>query len=530
MIYDVNNVFSPLASRSQKGVCYITTSMQDIEADSKFADLYSEMSSCGLVVNNVGMSFDRNNRNVLKTTQFKNSLERVARDGVDIDRVLYQILGFEFKCTDKLKTKDFIDALDLLVYNLNSMYSDITLLSNIVAQVMSVLLVFKDSIVCKSESDKRVLFYIGLLNREWAMSLHILSYLGFDIVYVNNFVNDSEFRYSWIRKPSITFKASDVLSAVNTDNYNYKQEVQTMLSQNDTSGVFSSNAAVSTVEVKTLRPTKDEYNLLWQSINPARPGFKADSGNMNISNLFGVFTGMPLNWMKAEDFGEYNDLIMSKVADADFVWVPRKKSSDCIVSQELANFKSGLSRLLKRGGVNVSDLAAMNYLTNLVRMNQTMRSFILSKINDMLEDMPTRSEKLDFLFSLGNLPAEFYNVVSNFEFNKFPPKVVGIALNRTFDKLDCLFFEFFNKLGFDILIFTPTNRSVFELDVFNSLSETYSIGKSVVVDDMIWNSKKFKSSKVFGGVKLDSIICKFDGIGNVLKNSFENINSFGDLA
>ena len=109
-IYDVNNVFSPLATRSQKGVCYITTSMQDIEDDPRFSSLYSEMSSRGLVVNNVGMAFDRNNRNVLKTAQFKNALERVAREGVDIDRVLYQILGFEFKCTDKVKSKNFIDA------------------------------------------------------------------------------------------------------------------------------------------------------------------------------------------------------------------------------------------------------------------------------------------------------------------------------------------------------------------------------------------------------------------------------------
>ena len=529
-IYDVNNVFSPLATRNQKGVCYITTSMQDIEDDPRFSSLYSEMSSRGLVVNNVGMAFDRNNRNVLKTAQFKNALERVAREGVDIDRGLYQILGFEFKCTDKVKSKDFIDALDLLVYNLNSMYSDISLLANIVAQVMSVLLVFRDNIVDKTESDKRTLFYIGLLNREWAMSLHILSYLGFDIVYVNNFVNDSEFRYSWIRKPSITFKASNTLSAVNTDNYNYKQEVHNMLSQNDTTGVFSSNDTVVNVEVKTLRPTKDEYNILWNSINPARPGFVSNNGSMTISNLFGVNWGMPLNWVKSEDFGEYNDLIMEKVSDAAFVWLPRKQTYDYSVSPDLANFKSGLSRLLKRGGVTVNDLSSVNYLTNLVRMNSVMRNFVLSKINAILDELPTRSEKLDFLFSLGCLPSEFYNVVSNYEFNKFPPKVVGIALNRTFDKLDCLFFKFFNQLGFDILIFTPTNRSVFNNDVFNNLYESYSIGKSVIIETSDLGSKKFKASKIFGGVKSNSIICNFDDAGTIIRRTFEDINSFEDLA
>lgn len=429
-----NEISLPIPERRQKGVNYISTSLKDIENDNFLSVRFNNKQDCDVIIDNRSMLFDRQNRNVLKANVLGNSIYEIATQGRDVEPLIRQFAAVDLGET---KVDDLIKVVEQVTLNLQD---NLNALSTLVGSVLALLIPFKRHLF---KAEHKIVFYIGMLTKEYAILLHVLSNLGYDIIYVNNFVNDSEYRYDWIRKPVVEFHAdNNVTNVSNTLSFNAQQEIRQILDDNL---IRRENKTGELLEISPLRCTLDEIKMYYDTPVKFRPCFEKTDSKVLIPNLVGIIQGNCADYMRTWI------LPMVKEFECTVFYTPNKARPP-VTSGERYN------QLISRDEITLQKLSSLG-IGNLTMLNSNIAEHVLRYINEKFKTLKTRTEMLNYLYRVLNLPDKVIRFYNNFILTEKNPKLVSVLMGNLTDKFhqdyDFILFDLLIHTGWDVLIFSP---------------------------------------------------------------------------
>lgn len=113
--------------------------------------------------------------------------------------------------------------------------------------------------------------------------------------------------------------------------------------------------------------------------------------------------------------------------------------------------------------------------------NDETEKFILSKINETIDDhrffkkpISSKEEILDFAMMILMLDKKIIRTIDSFDFtNDIPKLVIFLEEEEQISKRQAYLIAYLNKIGFDIVIFSPAGlsnlNSYIQSDYFNSI-------------------------------------------------------------
>lgn len=431
MIYGIsyiNEISVPINERKQKGVNYISTSLQDIKRDSFLLERYNRASKEGSSDYKMDIY---TSKNMLKYNELRITFSKLLGEIKSIKALIRQFTAINLEHMD---SSDLIEIIDR-VYNDSGLSSDI--LSEVISGVLVRLISFKKNLF---KAEHKIVFYEGLLNLEGALLLHILSCMGYDIVYVNNFIEDSEFRYSWIRKPTVKYKVEckDV-NISNTIAYNAQEEIRGILSNNL---VRKENEKREDIKVSYLRCTLDEIGLYIHEPVKVRPNFIQDEGKLQIPTLVGIFQGV------STQFKDYNALLTNILNDDKVLLGSSDRDID------LDDYEDDLKKVLCKSGVDWDSKVARKSRINDIK--EPMKTHVKGVIDRLVCKCDKRKDKMSFLSVVLYLHSQIIQMYNNFVFTERNPKyVVYTDELYKYNKYDIFLWQFLAETGWDVLIFSP---------------------------------------------------------------------------
>ena len=122
-----------------------------------------------------------------------------------------------------------------------------------------------------------------------------------------------------------------------------------------------------------------------------------------------------------------------------------------------------------------SPLYKLGYLKN------SLQQFLVDKINELILSKDFKEEqddkfKLKILMTIINMEGELLNLIEKFDFTSEVPKlVIYDNAKENFSEDDIILISFMNKVGADIIIFTPTNYNNVESFIKNSLFDVHQL-------------------------------------------------------
>lgn len=435
MLYGIsytNEIEKPIQERKQKGVNYISTSYDDIMRDDFLSKRFTEVANQGssdYIVDMRGGLFDRQHRSVVKVNYLKNALFDTVSKGRDVEPLIRQFVAVNLNC---MNADDMIKVVEHVSCNLGL---DVESLCSCISSALGLLIHFKNNLF---KSEHKIVFYLGMLTREYAVLLHILSNLGYDIVYVNNFVNDSEFRYTWIRKPTVQFRSEEQKANVlNTVAYNAQEEIRAILDDNL---IRKENKVNDTIENSYLRCTLDEVRLYYHEALKMRPNFSKEDNKIVVPNIIGYFEGV------FDDFKKYIDFIIDMNQDDKTLWFAPESNSTTHIDTQSFGY------LVGKKGIIREHLNSTTFET----IKEPMRTLLLNKIDELLIACSTRSAKIKLLESVLYMNYAFAEEYNNFIFTERNPKVILYNQGNEIEEHTLTFLKFLGATGWDVIILAPT--------------------------------------------------------------------------
>ena len=432
-----NEIHLPIPERKQKGVNYISTSLKDIENDEflrfRFEQAQAKASDTDVVIDNRGMKFDRSNRNTLKINMLSKAITDTVLKGKDVEPLIRQFVAVDLGCMQA-------DDVVRIVEYLSCQFQDnIEALAKLMSAMLGLLIPFKGALF---KDVHKIVFYVGMLNKEYAILLHTLSNLGYDVVYVNNFVSDSEYRYSWIRKPVVEFHSQNTGLEVNdTLSYTAQQEIRQILDDNL---VRRENKVDEELIVKPLRCTVDEIKQYMHEGLKFRPHFEKSDNSISIPNIVAVLQGWNCSY---QDY--MKEWLIPLAKDTEFTLFYRCLFSFS-VSQDMNYMK-----LLTRNDITFPKLEEL-HLGNYDLLKPEIRQHILTYINKKFKTLRTKTEMLNFLYRVLNLPKSVIEMYNNFILTERNPKMVYVMFGEDdFSESDTILRDLLINTGWDVLILSP---------------------------------------------------------------------------
>lgn len=283
----------------------------------------------------------------------------------------------------------------------------------------------------------------------------------------------------------MNFPTSEVKIKACTVAYNAERELDNIL-YNDT-GMYRLKQ-FSNCETITLKTTFEEISILWKEEAKFRPHFKADSNTVIVPNIFAKICGV-----KDNDVNNYFRLIQQMITE-NTILIKKLPYIDKNVQNV---FYSQSYKFIDKGRLNIKEIKnCKDYKYNFLREN--VQDFILNKIQEMINLELILSEDLSLnqkiVATILNLDNNILRIIQQYDFTKEIPKIILIDVDENSATLqDCILLVFFNLIGFDIAIYTPTGYQNIEKYIRNDLIEDYQIGNymyNLIIPKYIKKNKK----------------------------------------
>jgi hypothetical protein len=249
----------------------------------------------------------------------------------------------------------------------------------------------------------------------------------------------------------------------------------------------------------TLRTTYDELKLLWKEDAKIRPEFKVENGAVYVPNLFAKINGT------SENLEQYWEDYRFFVKQNNTLEIRRVPFTDANFTRQ--EMYSGAYLLDKNGRVSKETLETSKFY-KFGYLRTSLQNLLIDKLNDLLESKNFKRQidnnfKLLTLMTVMSLSDEILKLIETFDYPTSIPKLVIYNNAReAFSDEDAIVIAFLNSIGFDIVIFTPTNYNTIEQklreDMFDKFQLT-AIQFDLQIPTMI-NRDKSKSilSRMFG--------------------------------
>lgn len=317
----------------------------------------------------------------------------------------------------------------------------------------------------------KIIFY-GDIKAHEIYFLIFLSLIGMDVLYIHT-EPAKEQRFSQI-DPSDTFSRKmeypnsfplepfpleEKRVRKKTVTYEAKEEIESFLYGEDV-GLFKTRQyEEGLTKPITLRTTHDEMKILWHEEAKIRPEFQVENDTVFVPNLFvkvsGTYPVLEEYWNELFELkSTVNTVFKEKVDFTPITYSRQEMYSTSFVLDE--------NELIDKEKLFKHPLYKLSYL------NQTVQDFIVSKMNELIKsDMflqeMTTDLRVKILMTIITMDKEFLRLVESFDFTGKVPKIV-VYDNKpdNFTETDIILLCFFNLVGADILIYTPTNYNNIE--------------------------------------------------------------------
>lgn len=361
-----------------------------------------------------------------------------------------------------------------------------------------------------TESPK--ILYYGDIKIHEIYFLIFLSNIGCDILYLTSdelkdkpFVEidkQEEFtRLTVYEKtlPMREFPDKEIVIRKATTAFNASQEIENII-YNTEAGLFRPWQFEDYITRPiTLKTTYDELKILWKEDSKIRPEFRVENGAVYVPNLFAKISGTLENleayWNDYKYFAKQpNTLELDEV--------PFTKVS--FTRQEMYSMAFLLD---SKGFVNKTALETSNYY-KFGYLRNSLQNLLIDKLNELLTCNDFKKPidnnfRLLILMTIVTLDEKILKLIETFDYPTSVPKlVVYNSTKEPFSDEDTIILAYLNSIGFDIVIFTPTNYNTIEqklneeiFDKFQLPSIQYDLQLSTSV-----NNGKSKSifSRMFG--------------------------------
>jgi len=374
----------------------------------------------------------------------------------------------------KLHTQ-FLQAFDKIItlYIENERPNNSSKLENFSLKMMAWLNRYRQQLFT-GENDAevpKVLFY-GEIKLHEVYFLIFLALIGTDILYVHTEKDkdhlfeqvERKHRFSYRNElpysnPLSPFPVEEKRVRKKTVAFEASQEIDSFLYGEDV-GIFKARQYDSgTTKPITLKTTHDELKILWNEEAKVRPEFRVKDKVVYVPNLFTKINGTSHNLK--EYWNEIHEL-----TDADNTLFLREVGFTPIRYSRQELYSTVF--LLNQEGLFDKEALFQHPVYKLSYLKESTQHFIHSKINELIQsDMMLKPMDIDLkvktLMTILSMDAPFMRLIEAFDYTGKVPKIVVFDQKReTFTEGDIILLLFFNLVGADILIYTPTNYNNIE--------------------------------------------------------------------
>lgn len=209
----------------------------------------------------------------------------------------------------------------------------------------------------------------------------------------------------------------------------------------------------------TLKTTHDEFKIFWREPAKLRPEFKVQNKKVYVPNLFAKIDGVSENldayW---QDLKSLSTAPHTKLIEE----VPFTKIS--YSRQELYQ----ADYLLDEQGFFDESKVMKNRHYKFGHLKGHLQHFLLGKINELLSSgmflaTVDKKFKLKIIMTILTMDDSLLQLIEGFDYPQEIPKLIVYDNDKeTFTENDAIMLAYFNLIGLDVLIFTPTNYKTLE--------------------------------------------------------------------
>lgn len=336
----------------------------------------------------------------------------------------------------------------------------------------------------RHEYNPKVLFYGDIRPHEIYL-LSAFHKLGCDVMFVHsdeagdkpfrNFEEGNEVIYLIRNRhniPLTPFPEREKLIRKSTVAYNASKEIEEVIYSEEV-GLFKPWQFESYgTQPITLKTTYDELKILWREPSKLRPEFKIQNKKVYVPNLFakinGVNEDLNVYWQDLKELANASNTRL--IETVPFTRVTYSKQ-ELYQSNYLLNEQGYLDELK----VMKSRHYKFGYL------KATLQHFLVAKINELFSSemfITTVDEKfkLKIIMTILTMDDELLKLIEVFDFPQEIPKIIIFDNDKeTFDENDAILLAYFNIIGLDILILTPTNYRTIEHYIKPSLFDLHQL-------------------------------------------------------
>lgn len=334
------------------------------------------------------------------------------------------------------------------------------------------------------EHNPKILFY-GTIKPHEIYLLNAFHKMGCDVLFIHpdeegdlpfrNFDKDNLLTYL-IRNnhnlPLASFPEAEQLIRKSTIAYNASKEIEEVIYSEEV-GLFKpwQFESYSTQPI-TLKTTFDELKILWREPAKLRPEFKVQSKKVYVPNLFAKINGV------SENLGAYWQDLKA------FSSAPNTRLIEDVPFAKISYTKQELYQtdyLLNEQGLfdEIKVMKSQHYKFGYLKGH--LQHFLIVKINELLSSgmfLATVDEKfkLKIIMTILTMDDSLIKLIEVFDYPQEIPKVIVYDNEKeTFSENDAILLAYFNLIGLDVIIFTPTNYKTIEQQIKPSLFDVHQL-------------------------------------------------------
>ena len=334
------------------------------------------------------------------------------------------------------------------------------------------------------EHNPKILFY-GTIKPHEIYLLNAFHKLGCDVLFIHpSQEGDLPFQHfdnnklitqvmSYENKLPLTiFPEGERLIRKSTIAYNASKEIEEMI-YNEEVGLFKpwQFESYSTQPI-TLKTTFDELKILWREPAKLRPEFKIKNKKVYVPNLFakinGVSEDLASYWLDLKTFSSApNTRLIENVPFAKITYSKQELYQTDYLLNEQGLFDE--TKVMK------SQHYKFGYL------KEHLQHFLILKINELLSSgmfLANVDEKfkLKIIMTILTMDDSLIKLIEVFDYPQEIPKVIIYDHEKeTLSENDAILLAYFNLIGLDVVIFTPTNYKTIEHQIKPSLLDVHQL-------------------------------------------------------
>ena len=351
--------------------------------------------------------------------------------------------------------------------------------------------------------NTRIVYYGTPKNTEYNFLNILINTSDINVILLSS----SELNIKIINKDIINiklkmFKQNENLEYVSTNNvstlaYEASKRAEKIMFGDDSIGLIK-EGMIKDCKSKHMSCTYDEIANWWNVELQVRPGFKRQGDKVEIPTIFSIIRGVKDTkeeyLKKIEKFacGKSIYLITDGSDTIEFNETGKMRILHC-VDVNMTRYDEQEKFVIKDKLQIDAIKRSKNYSYSF--LDEDKQNFILSKIQELIDDkmifVPDKYKNSNYsnnkysddyydlmLNMLLNLDKETLRIIQWFNYTGYNPNVIVCSTDENIMSFSMLLLiRFFNKLGFDILIFVPTCYNSVEKYLNYTEYDKYDIGR-----------------------------------------------------